>query len=394
MTDKTSHTVSVGVILALFLTVLVMRGPITGIGAVADELMAVLEIRYASYGFLSALPIVCFGLFCAAAPLLTARFGVNGVVIGSLGMILIGAAARLYLYYPTMLVATAFIGIGIALLNVVMPVVLRKYFPNNIALTMGVFTGLIGFSGSIGAYFSVPLLEKFETLLAPLGLWVILAALPLLLWLFEKRSSDRMVTVGKINASVLKKPLTWAVIFVMGMQSLTIYTTVAWLPSILATLDFDASTAGLGSAIFLLVSAPASILTSRFISLVGGERNASIWMTVSFLVGIVLWLQGGAFSYLGCVLAGIPQGITFSLAMILMAQKTNDLSELLIISTLAQGIGYVLAAVGPFVCGLLYHGDGNWIGVAGFMMSAVLLWGVSAFYAFGTTKKLFTTGIK
>ena len=45
MTDKTSHTVSVGVILALFLTVLVMRGPITGIGAVADELMAVRVLR-------------------------------------------------------------------------------------------------------------------------------------------------------------------------------------------------------------------------------------------------------------------------------------------------------------------------------------------------------------
>ena len=254
---------------------------------------------------------------------------------------------------------------------------------------MGVFTGLIGFSGSIGAYFSVPLFEKFETLLAPLGLWVIMAALPLVLWLFEKRSSERMLAAGKINFSMLSKPLTWAVIFVMGMQSLTIYTTVAWLPSILATLDFDASTAGLGSAIFLLVSAPASILTARFISLVGGERNASIWMTVSFLLGIVLWLQGGTLSYVGCVLAGIPQGITFSLAMILMAQKTNSLSELLIISTLAQGIGYVLAAVGPFVCGLSYHGDGNWLGVATFMMSAVLLWGISAFYAFGTTKKLF-----
>ena len=341
MTEKTSSRVSVGVIVALFLTVLVMRGPITGIGAVADELMAALNIRYASYGFLSALPIVCFGVFCAAAPLLTARFGINGVVIGSLGMILIGAVARLYLYFPTMLVATAFIGIGIALLNVVMPVVLRKYFPNNIPLTMGVFTGLIGFSGSIGAYFSVPLFEKFETLLAPLGLWVIMAALPLVLWLFEKRSSERMLAAGKINFSMLSKPLTWAVIFVMGMQSLTIYTTVAWLPSILATLDFDASTAGLGSAIFLLVSAPASILTARFISLVGGERNASIWMTVSFLLGIVLWLQGGTLSYVGCVLAGIPQGITFSLAMILMAQKTNSLSELLIISTLAQGIGYV-----------------------------------------------------
>ena len=162
-------------------------------------------------------------------------------------------------------------------------------------------------------------------------------------------------------------------------------------PSILVTLHFEASTAGLGSAIFLLVSAPASILTARFISLVGGERNASIWMTLSFLLGIVLWLKGGSLSYVGCVLAGIPQGITFSLAMILMAQKTNSLSELLIISTLAQGIGYVLAAVGPFVCGLLYHGDGNWLGVAAFMMSAVLLWGLSAFYAFGTSRKLFSS---
>ena len=87
---------------------------------------------------------------------------------------------------------------------------------------MGVFTGLIGFSGSIGAYFSVPLFEKFETLLAPLGLWVIMAALPLVLWLFEKRSSERMLAAGKINFSMLSKPLTWAVIFVMGMQSLTI----------------------------------------------------------------------------------------------------------------------------------------------------------------------------
>ena len=57
----------------------------------------------------------------------------------------------------------------------------------------------------------------------------------------------------------------WAVIFVMGMQSLTIYTTVAWLPTILSTQGFSASTAGLGSAVFLLVSAPASIMTAAFI---------------------------------------------------------------------------------------------------------------------------------
>ena len=184
----------------------------------------------------------------------------------------------------------------------------------------------------------------------------------------------------------LKKPLTWAVIFVMGMQSLTIYTTVAWLPTILGTLGFSASTAGLGSAVFLLVSAPASILTAAYIKLVRGERPAALIMTASFALGIVLWLAGGAMSFVGCVLAGIPQGITFSMAMILMAQKTNNLSELLVISSLAQGIGYVLAGFGPFICGLLYQGDGDWVSVIAFMLGAVILWGVSAWYAFGDRK--------
>lgn len=251
---------------------------------------------------------------------------------------------------------------------------------------MGVFTGFIGFSGSIGAYFSVPLLHAFGTLNGPLGLWVIMGGVALLSWLAVPGRRKIAVSGGVFDWKMLKKPMTWAVIFVMGMQSLTIYTTVAWLPTILSTLGFSASTAGLGSAVFLLVSAPASILTAAFIKAVGGNRPAAVIMTVSFAAGIVLWLAGGAWSFVGCVLAGIPQGITFSMAMILMAQKTKNLSELLVISSLAQGIGYILAGFGPFICGLLYKGDGQWWPVASFMLCAVLLWGSSAWYAFGNRK--------
>ena len=374
------------VFLALLMTILVMRGPITCVGAVAEELITTLQIGYPAYGFLTALPIACFGLFCATAPAMSKRFGLLVTVLICLALIFIGAAGRLILSYSVMLAATALIGIGIAVLNVLMPVLLRDYFPNNIALVMGVFTGFIGFSGSIGAYFSVPLLDAFGSLDAPLGLWVLMAAFALAAWFLAPRAKRITVAGGAFQWALLKKPLTWAVIFVMGMQSLTIYTTVAWLPTILSTLGFSASAAGLGSAIFLLVSAPASILTAAFIKAVGGERPASLIMTVSFAIGIVLWLFGGTWSFVGCVLAGIPQGITFSMAMILMAKKTNSLSQLLVISSLAQGIGYVLAGFGPFICGLLYHGDGQWLPVAGFMLCAVALWGLSAWYAFGDRK--------
>ena len=371
---------------ALLLTILVMRGPITCVGAVADEIISVLDIGYPAYGFLSALPIACFGLFCAAAPAMSKKYGLIGTLFISLTLIFVGAIGRLLPIYSTMLVATGLIGVGIALLNVLLPVLLRDYFPNNIPLVMGVFTGFIGFSGSIGAYFSVPLLHAFGTLNGPLGLWVIMGGVALLSWLAVPGRRKITVSGGVFDWKMLKKPMTWAVIFVMGMQSLTIYTTVAWLPTILSTLGFSASTAGLGSAVFLLVSAPASILTAAFIKAVGGNRPAAVIMAVSFAAGIVLWLAGGAWSFVGCVLAGIPQGITFSMAMILMAQKTKNLSELLVISSLAQGIGYILAGLGPFICGLLYKGDGQWWPVASFMLCAVLLWGSSAWYAFGNRK--------
>lgn len=374
------------VFLALLMTILVMRGPITCVGAVAEEIIKTLHIGYPAYGFLTALPIACFGLFCAAAPAMSKRFGLLVTVLICLALILIGAAGRLIPSYSVMLMATALIGIGIAVLNVLMPVLLRDYFPNNIALVMGVFTGFIGFSGSIGAYFSVPLLNAFGSLNAPLGFWVLMPALAITAWFTVPRAKRIAVAGGAFQWDLLKKPLTWAVIFVMGMQSLTIYTTVAWLPTILNTLGFSASSAGLGSAVFLLVSAPASILSAAFIKAVGGERPASLIMTASFAIGIVLWLLGGTWSFVGCVLAGIPQGITFSMAMILMAKKTNSLSQLLVISSLAQGIGYVLAGFGPFICGLLYQGDGQWLSVAGFMLCAVALWGLSAWYAFGDRK--------
>ena len=103
---------------ALLLTILVMRGPITCVGAVADEIISVLDIGYPAYGFLSALPIACFGLFCAAAPAMSKKYGLIGTLFISLTLLFVGAIGRLLPIYSTMLVATGLIGVGIALLNV------------------------------------------------------------------------------------------------------------------------------------------------------------------------------------------------------------------------------------------------------------------------------------
>lgn len=369
-------------LLALALGVLMMRGPVTGIGAIAEPLSEALGMGYVAYGFVSALPIVCFGLCCAAVPVAAQKLGMARLITLCFALILAGSALRLVFNLPLFSLATVLIGVGIAFLNALMPVVLRHLFKSDVAFIMGVFTGLIGFSGTIGAYCSVPVMQYFESVRAPLALWVIWSAVTIVLWTVSRKPDNVKIMPLALDCSLLARPMTWAVIFVMSMQSLTIYTTVAWVPTLLADQGMSASDAGLASAIFLLVSAPASILTSRFIRLCRSERMASLIMTVSFAIGIILWSAGGPLSYVGCVLAGIPQGITFSMAMILMAKKSSDLNQLLLISSLAQGIGYLIAGLGPFICGLLYNPANPWP-ILSFMLAAVCLWGTSALYAFG-----------
>lgn len=369
-------------LLALALGVLMMRGPVTGIDAIAEPLSEALGMGYVAYGFVSALPIVCFGLCCAAVPVAAQKLGMARLITLCFALILAGSALRLVFNLPLFSLATVLIGVGIAFLNALMPVVLRHLFKSDVAFIMGVFTGLIGFSGTIGAYCSVPVMQYFESVRAPLALWAIWSAVTIVLWTVSRKPDNVKIMPLALDCSLLARPMTWAVIFVMSMQSLTIYTTVAWVPTLLADQGMSASDAGLASAIFLLVSAPASILTSRFIRLCRSERMASLIMTVSFAIGIILWSAGGPLSYVGCVLAGIPQGITFSMAMILMAKKSSDLNQLLLISSLAQGIGYLIAGLGPFICGLLYNPANPWP-ILSFMLAAVCLWGTSALYAFG-----------
>mgnify|MGYP007013696316 CR=1 FL=1 len=59
-------------------------------------------------------------------------------------------------------------------------------------------------------------------------------------------------------------------------------------------------------------------------------------------------------AFVGCLMAGVSQGLAFSLAMLVMSRKTKNLSELFLISGFAQGTGYVIAGLGPWACGVLF----------------------------------------
>ena len=368
-------------IAALVFVTLAMRGPVTCVGVMTAEIMRVFDIGYAQYGFLNALPVAAFGVGSFAAAAAAASMGTARVVTASLALIFLGAAGRLFEHYGVLLVCTAAVGTGIAFLNVLMPVLLRDHFARRLEAAMGAFTALIGLSGAIGLYATAPLLQAFHTFKAPFGFWAAISASALAFWFFAPKRKTNTSDRPRFFLAMAADPMVWALTAVMGLQSLTIYTTAAWLPTLLQDAGFTANQAGLASTLFLLASVPASLFSPWIIRCLGGERRTSLFVALNFAAGIALWSAGGAASLVGCAAAGVSQGLCLSLAMLALSKKSAVRRDFLLISGFAQGTGYVAAGSGPWVCGLLYGSSSA--GVVGFLIAAALLWGAAARYAFG-----------
>lgn len=102
-------------------------------------------------------------------------------------------------------------------------------------------------------------------------------------------------------------------------------------------------------------------------------------MSLSYLLGLYCWTQGGLWIYVGSILAGAPQGSMLSTAFILMAEKTRSNAALLGLSAMTQGIGYLGAGLGPIIfASLLTNG---WTLALWFVAFIIALWAAVGFIA-------------
>jgi len=59
----------------------------------------------------------------------------------------------------------------------------------------------------------------------------------------------------------------------------------------------------------------------------------------------------------------LGQGGTFSLALTLIVLRSRDSHVAANLSSMAQGVGYTLASLGPFAVGVVHDWTGNWSSV-------------------------------
>lgn len=372
---------------AICIASMLMRAPVTCIGPIADEIMRYFGVSHTEYGVLAALPIAAFGVFSFFAAPLGARCGIKYAILVSLLILAVGAAARPVNSWTVFLLASLVVGAGIALLNVIVPVAIKSWFGPHTAAMMGLYTGLVGLSGSIGGLTAVPIMHAADGLHGTLLAWAAAAVLAALLWFVlapGKRTAKAARTANSAAPTparrLLKSPTAVALIFVMGLQSMLIYTVSAWLPPFLTAGGMPEQQAGFWLFIYLVSGLPASIFTPALMRFLNSEVRTALLLGALYLAGVAGWLAGGVWLLPASISAGASQGAMLSVAMLLMARKSASSGEMLAISALAQRLGYIGACFGPVVFGTLLEAS-SWFAGFSFVDVIIAAWSAAGLAA-------------
>ena len=349
-------------LLGLILVALNLRPALSSMAPLLSDVSQHLGLSAAKAGLLTTLPVLCLGLFAPLAPLLARRFGAERVVLGILMTLALGIVLRSSFGEVGVFAGSILAGASIGVIGVLLPGIVKRDFARHAGTMTGVYTMALCLGAAMAAGATVPLSQHFGGSWAMgLGFWVVPALVAALFWLPQVGHKHGAHHVAFRVRGLLRDRLAWQVTLYMGLQSSLAYIVFGWLPSILIGRGLTPTQAGLvlsGSVIVQL----ASSLAAPWLATRGKDQRLAIvivmLMTLGGLFGCLYAPIEGLWGW--AVLLGLGQGGTFSLALTLIVLRSRDPHVAANLSSMAQGIGYTLASMGPFVVGLVHDWTGGW----------------------------------
>lgn len=345
-------------LIALIAVVAIMRPPIAQIGPLLTEIQTSLALSSTTIGWLTTIPILCFGVLAFFAPSFVSKFGVRLGVWVLLIAIFIGILIRVNFSLAGLFLGTVVISVSIALLNAVIPTFVKEEFPEKISLMTGVYTTAMASFAALSASIAVPMALENNWQYS-LQVWVVPAVIAILLWSTQLQRGPKKNVESVPMMSLLRNRDVWAISLLFGTQSIGFYATLAWLPTILQSLSFSAVTAGNYLALMTLIGIPMGIFMPVILKLLGNSKNALVVSSLSAFLGIVgLALFETSFTLVWIALMGIGLGSAFPLILNVITQRASNPAVTTSLSSFAQGVGYFIAAVFSYLLGVI--GSYNW----------------------------------
>ncbi len=350
----------------LLVTVLVvaanLRAAITSVGPVLEPLAAETGLSETQLGLLGAIPLLAFAVVSPLVHALASRIGRERAVAVALFALALATVMRSLPGVPGALwIGTVLIGAAIAVGNVLVPAIVKADFPGRVAQATGAYSAVLSGFAAIASGLALPIAHAAGWRVA-LGVWGLLSLVALLVWLPRLRGSSARLEVAPARpaGSMWTSSVAWQVAIYMGAQSTGFYLLVNWLPTIERGIGVDPIVAGWHLFAFQAIGIGAGLGITALLHGRADLRLAASGVGALLVVGLLGLLLAPGVALLWVLLCGLSCGSSIVIALTLIALRGRTPADAARLSGMAQGVGYLLAAVGPLGAGALLEAVGDW----------------------------------
>ncbi|MED1605434.1 MFS transporter [Cytobacillus kochii] len=363
MTDRSDQGRNILIFIGIITIAFNLRPAITSVGPIIGDIQHELQFNTSTVSLLTTLPLLAFSAISPFAPFFAKKCGIERVLFCGLTLIGLGVFMRSTNFIFILFLGTFMIGLGIGICNVLLPSLVKAQFPLKIGLITGIYTLAMGVFAGFAPGISGTLSSNGIAWKTSLLIWLIPVLLACLLWIpFIKKTPKKNPVLLLSFSTLFRSGIAWQITGFMGLQSFIYFGFSTWLPEILIVKGFTLEMGGWMLTIMQISGLPASF----FIPILGERLSHQKWIGLGIGTTLITGLCGlfltsnMVITFLSIILIGLSLGAAISHSLALMSLRSMNSEQAASLSGMAQSFGYLLAACGPFLLGLLYDLFHQW----------------------------------
>ncbi|WP_176511946.1 CynX/NimT family MFS transporter [Pseudomonas faucium] len=348
-------------LLLVLLLALNLRPILTSIGPLLEPMRASTGLGYQQAALLTALPVLCMGLVPLLQPWLRRWISEHGGMLGGLAAIALACLWRLQLDSAWALLASAVLaGLGVAVVQGMMPGLVNRWFPSRLAAAMGLYSAALMSGGGLAAVLGPHISGHFGHWQAGLGLWAVPALLAILAWAVLRPPHVAPKLAGAGGGHWFGTRRAWLLAVYFGLINGGYTSMVAWLPAY--HLEHGGTAQGGGDLVGLMTIFQVTGALGLPLLLRGfADRRPGLWLALSIqllgFLGLLLaptWAMG-----VWVAMIGFGLGACFSLSLTLTLEHLKMPAEAGSLAAFVQGVGFIITGTVPYITGWLRDVSGD-----------------------------------
>ncbi|UVK89788.1 cyanate transporter [Pseudomonas sp. B21-051] len=345
---------AVWLMFGIILVALNLRPSMAAVGPLLSAIRGDIPLSFSVASLLTMLPVMAMGLAMFFGIGISRRLGEQRTVILSLLIIGLATLSRLVLDSAPQLIGSAVLaGMGIALIQALMPVLIKSRFPDHVALCMGLYVTSIMGGAALAASFSPLVLGQTGSWRIGLAIWAALALLALLVWWTQSIPSSLQITpVGK--ESFTRNSRAWLLALFFGLGTASYTCVLAWLAPYYVEQGWSEQQAGLLLGFLTAMEVISGLLTPAIANRSRDRRAvlaALLLLIIGGFCGLILSPQH--LSLLWPCLLGLGIGGLFPMSLIVSLDHLDSPQRAGSLTAFVQGIGYLIAGLSPLLAGII-----------------------------------------